>query len=95
MVMRYMTKKQVKQNTVSHIITPMNFVVLAEEERHGIFMDEMKALNAFEKTTNKVLETHENFEENMSERTSDTRVFHDNENGFDYVYRLEIILVQE
>lgn len=95
MIMRYMTKKQIKNDQVSHIITPMNFVVLADEGRHGIYMDEMKATDAFETTTNQVLKTHETYEEDISERTSDTRVFHDKENGYDYVYRLETILVQE
>ena len=58
-------------------------------------MNESDGCNVFEEITNKVLDMHDKFEEDMSERTSHMRVFHDKENGFDYVYVLETIFLQE
>lgn len=91
MITRYMTKKK---NGTSHIITPKNFVMLAGKTP-GVFMNESDGCNVFEEITNKVLDMHDKFEEDMSERTSHMRVFHDKENGFDYVYVLETIFLQE
>lgn len=92
MITRYMTKK--KDNGTSHIITPKNFVMRAGKEP-GVFMNEADGCNAFEEITNKVLDMNNKFEEDMSERTSHMRVFHDKENGFDYVYVLETVFLQE
>ena len=91
MIMRYMTKKK---NEKSHIITPPNFVMDAGKA-HGVYMNDIEASVAFEELTNKVLDRHDEFKEDMSERTFDTRVFHDKESGFSYVYRLATVLVQE
>ena len=87
-----MTKK--KNNGTSHIITPKNFVMLAGKTP-PVFMNEEAGYNAFEVITNKVLDMNNKFEEDMSERTSNVRIFHDKENGFDYVYVLETIFLQE
>lgn len=92
MITRYMTKK--KNNETSHIITPKNFVMLAGKTPH-VIMNEAAAYNEFEVITNKVLDMNNKFEEDMSERTSNVRVFHDKENGFDYVYVLETVFLQE
>ncbi len=92
MITRYMTKK--KNNGTSHIITPKNFVMLAGKTP-PVFMNEEAGYNAFEVITNKVLDMNNKFEEDMSERTSNVRIFHDKENGFDYVYVLETIFLQE
>lgn len=91
MITRYMTKKK---NETSHIITPKNFVMCAGKDP-GVFMNESDGYNEFEEITNKVLDMHDKFEEDMSERTSHMRVFHDKENGFDYVYVLETVFLQE
>ena len=92
MITRYMTKK--KNNGTSHIITPKNFVMQAGKSPR-VFMNETAGYNAFEEITNKVLDMNDKFEEDMSERTSNVRVFHNKENGFDYVYVLETIFLQE
>lgn len=91
MITRYMTKKK---NETSHIITPPNFVMRAGKAP-GVFMNEADARNAFEEITNKILNISNKFEENMDERTSYKRVFHDKENGFDYVYVLDTVFLQE
>lgn len=92
MITRYMTKK--KDNGTSHIITPKNFVMLAGKAPH-VFTNEADGCKEFEEITNKVLSMQDKFEENMSERTPHKRVFHDKENGFDYVYVLETVFLQE
>lgn len=92
MITRYMTKK--KNNGTSHIITPKNFVIQSGKTPR-VFMNETAGCNEFEEITNKVLDMNNKFEENMSERTPHMRVFHDKENGFDYVYVLETVFLQE
>lgn len=92
MITRYMTKK--KNDGTSHIITPKNFVMQAGKSPR-VFMNETAGYNAFEEITNKVLDMNDKFEEDMSERTSNVRVFHNKENGFDYVYVLDTVFLQE
>lgn len=92
MITRYMTKK--KNDGTSHIITSPNFVMRAGKAP-GVFMNEAAAYNEFEEITNKILDMNNKFEEDMSERTSNVRIFHDKENGFDYVYVLETVFLQE
>lgn len=92
MITRYMTKK--KNDGTSHIITPKNFVMQAGKSPR-VFMNETAGYNTFEEITNKVLDMNDKFEEDMSERTSNVRVFHNKENGFDYVYVLDTVFLQE
>lgn len=91
MMMRYVTKKESETN---HIVSLPKFITGTEKAR-CIYMNDIEAGVAFEEIVNDVLDAHDNYKEDQSERTFDTRVLYDKESGFSYVYRLATVLLQE